>query len=69
MSRRIPAELLAEKVRAYMDKYPNTTRYKISTALDIGSSKLLELEQAGLITLPPKVNPGNNSYRNWTIKI
>ena len=61
MSKGRTPEELAKIVNDYMEKYENTTRNRIKNALGIHNHKLEELEQLGLIKLPPKVKPGANS--------
>lgn len=57
-------EELAKIVNDYMIKYENTTRNRIKIATGINNRKLDELEQLGLIKLPPKVKAGMNS-KTW----
>ena len=47
-----------------MTKYENTTRNRIKIATGINNRKLDELEQLGLIKLPPRVKAGMNS-KTW----
>jgi hypothetical protein len=57
-------EELAKIVNDYMTKYENTTRNRIKIATGINNRKLDELEQLGLIKLPPRVKAGMNS-KTW----
>lgn len=57
-------EELAQIVKEYMEKYPDTTRNRIKTALSIHNYKLEEMEKLDLIKLPPKVKPGAHS-KTW----
>lgn len=57
-------EELAKIVNDYMAKYENTTRNRIKIATGINNRKLDELEQLGLIKLPPRVKAGMNS-KTW----
>ena len=47
-----------------MEKYQNTTRNRIKIATGINNHRLDELEEMGLIKLPPKVKPGMHS-KTW----
>lgn len=60
MTRKTPEEW-AKIINDYIDKYPNTTRNKIKIATSINNYKLEELERMGLVKLPPKIKPGNQS--------
>lgn len=57
-------EELAKIVNDHMEKYENTTRNGIKIATGINNHKLDELEQLGLIKLPPKVKAGMHS-KTW----
>ena len=57
-------EELAKIVNDYMQKYENTTRNRIKIATGINNHRLDELEEMGLIKLPPKVKPGMHS-KTW----
>jgi hypothetical protein len=54
-------EDLAIIVKEYMEKYQTTTRNKIKIATGISNYKLNELEELGLVKLPPKLKAGMNT--------
>jgi hypothetical protein len=59
-------EEFAVIVKDHMEKYQDTTRNKIKIATGISNYKLNELEDLGLVKLPPKLKAGMNTpWRNY----
>jgi hypothetical protein len=62
--RKRPHEELAKIVNDHIKKYDSKTRNDITIGTGINTQKLNELEQLGLIKLPPKVKAGMHS-KTW----
>lgn len=59
-------EEIVKRVQEYMEKFPHASRNKIKIATDVNNTRLQELEDLGLIKLPPKIKPGAKSV-GWRL--
>jgi hypothetical protein len=64
--KRTPEEL-AEVVKEYIEKHPDTNRNKITKGTYISNTRLQILEDMGLVKLPAKLKKGSCSptWRRW----